>query len=54
MKLNLNTNVNDKITKIHKSIAKNLESSDYFVAKDTDTATIGVELKPPEQVDISE
>ena len=47
MKLNLNTNVNDKITKIHKSIAKNLESSDYFVAKDTDTATIGVELKPP-------
>ena len=47
MKLNLNTNVNDEILQIHKSIASNLKSSDYFVAQDEDTARIGVELKPP-------
>lgn len=47
MKVNLKTNVNNTINNIHKSIANNLKSSDYFVAKDVDTATIGVELKPP-------
>ena len=47
MKINLKTNVNKTISNIHKSIANNLKSSDYFIAKDVDTATIGVELKPP-------
>ena len=51
MKLNFNTNVNNRITKIHKSIANSLRSSDYLVAKDTDTATVGVELKPPVSMD---
>lgn len=47
MKVNLKTNVSDAIQKIHKSIAKSLESNDYIVSQDVDTATIGVELKPP-------
>jgi len=47
MKLNLKTNVNNQITKIHKSIATSLRSNDYLVAQNTDTATMGVELKPP-------
>ena len=47
MKLNMNTNVNDKISKIYKSIANNLQSSEYFVEKDIDTATSGIKLKPP-------
>ena len=47
MKLNLNTNVNDKITKIHKSIAKNLATSDYLVTQEMDTARTGVTLIPP-------
>lgn len=47
MKLNLRTNVNDTITKIHKSIANSLKSSNYLIADDTDTAQIGIELTPP-------
>ena len=47
MKVNLKKNVNENILKIHKSIAKNLKSSDYFVTKDEDTAKVGIELKPP-------
>ncbi len=47
MKVNLQNNVNNQITKIHKSIATSLKSSDYLVGKDTDTAQTGVVLTPP-------
>ena len=47
MKLNLNTNVNNKIINIHKSIAQNLATSDYLVTQEMDTARTGVTLIPP-------
>ena len=47
MKINLRTNVNNSILTIYKSIAQTLKSSNYFIGKDTDTATTGIELKPP-------
>ena len=47
MKINLQTNVNNTITNIHKSIAESLKSSRYLISKDEDTATTGIELKPP-------
>lgn len=47
MKINLKTNVNNSILTIYKSIAQTLKSSNYFIGKDTDTATTGIELKPP-------
>ena len=47
MKLQLNSNVNKTITNIYKSVADSLKSNEYLVAKDIDTATNGIELKPP-------
>lgn len=47
MKINLKNNVNNTIINIHKSIAESLKSSRYLIGKDEDTATTGVELKPP-------
>ena len=47
MKLNLTTNVDDKILEIHKSVATNLKTSDYLVTQEMDTAMTGVTLIPP-------
>ena len=47
MKLNLNTNVNNNITKIHKSIATSLKTSNYLMTQEMDTARTGVTLIPP-------
>ena len=47
MKINFKNQVDSNIINIQKSIAENLKNADYFVAESTDTATAGVELKPP-------
>ena len=47
MKINFKNQVEESIINVQKSIANNLKSADYFVAENTDTATTGVELKPP-------
>lgn len=47
MKLQLQTNINKGISNIYKSIAESLKSNNFFVGEKEDTATYGVELKPP-------
>ena len=47
MKINFKNQVDSNIINIQKSIAENLKNADYFVAESTDTATMGIELKPP-------
>lgn len=47
MKINFTNAQNHELLKVQKSVANNLKSADYFVAKSQDTATVGVELKPP-------
>lgn len=47
MKLQLQTNINTGISKIYKSITESLKTNTFFVSDKKDTATSGVELKPP-------
>lgn len=47
MKLQLQTNINTGISNIYKSIAESLKSNNFFVGEKEDTATYGIELKPP-------
>lgn len=47
MKINFKNQVDGDIIHIQKSIADNLKNAEYFVSESTDTATTGVELKPP-------
>ena len=47
MNINFTNQVDAEIIRIEKSIANNLKSADYFVTESQDTATYGVELKPP-------
>ena len=47
MNINFTNKTNNELLRVQKSVANNLKSADYFVAESTDTATMGVELKPP-------
>ena len=47
MKLQLQTNINTGISNIYKSITESLKTNSFFVGEKEDTATYGVELKPP-------
>lgn len=47
MKINFTNNINHELVRVEKSVANNLRSADYFIAESQDTATTGVELKPP-------
>ena len=47
MNINFSNQVDEEIVRIEKSIANNLKSAEYFVTESQDTATYGVELKPP-------
>ena len=47
MKLQLQTNINTGISNIYKSITESLKTNSFFVGEKEDTATYGIELKPP-------
>ena len=47
MKINFTNTVNNELVKVEKSVAKNLNNADFFVVESEDTASVGVELKPP-------
>ena len=47
MKLQLQTNISSSISNIYKSINESLKNNTFFVSEKEDTATYGVELKPP-------
>ena len=47
MKLQLQTNISSSISNIYKSINESLKTNTFFVSEKEDTATYGVELKPP-------
>lgn len=47
MQLQINTKVNQSISNIYKSVTESLKSAGFFAGDKEDTATYGIELKPP-------